>query len=185
MSNFDINSLIGDAIHQKQKQHSVYEKILIKVYNKIKVSNKRRVYTFVYEVPNYIFGHALYNTRECIVFIMVALRKKGLYVKYKNPNLLIISWQEAMKNNYKKSAAQFIDSRKTYQPSSYNTQTTNTHQFNTLTETNKIKNHFNKINNDLVSNFNINPVDTMSNVPADVSYNLSKLSGLKEMAKYY
>ena len=120
MSGFDINTLIDEANTQKEKHHSVYEKILIKVYKKIKVAIKRRTFTFVYEVPNYLFGHALYNTKECIVFLIKSLRHKGLYVKYKNPNLLIISWQNAMRTNAMR-VVKPVDTRKSYTASSYNT----------------------------------------------------------------
>jgi len=181
MSNFDINTLIDDAITQKAKHHSVYEKILIKVYKKIKVANKRRIYTFIYEVPNYLFGHALYNTRECIVFLICALRKKGLYVQYKNPNLLIISWQKAMKDSYKQSTVQRVDTRKNYQQNHYNTVNNNA----VFTETKKVKNHYNKLNKDLIQSFGVRPTDMLSNAPTDINDHLSKLNSLNELSKYY
>ena len=185
MEPFDINSLIDDVIMQKEKHHSVYEKILIKVYKKIKVANKRRRFTILYEVPNYLFGHALYNTRECIVFLLVALRKKGLYVKYKNPNILIISWSQAMKNNYVKKAAERIDNRKNYQQNNYNIM----NGASTFTETKKLKNHYTKMNSNLIKNFEEpkrkQDFDTISNAPSDINFHLNKLSGLKEMSKYY
>lgn len=177
MEQFDINSLINDAISQKEKHHSVYEKILIKVYKKIKISNKRKIYTFVYEVPNYIFGYSLFNTRECIVFLIVALRKKGLYIKYKNPNLLIISWEAVMKNNYAKTAAQYFDKRKNYKSNNFNK--------SIFQENKKLQNHYNKLNNDLTTNFSVKLDDTLSNASSDVNFHLNKLNSLNEMSKYY
>ena len=179
MSGFDINSLIDEANSQKEKHHSVYEKILIKVYKKIKVAIKRRTFTFVYEVPNYLFGHALYNTRECIVFLIKSLRHKGLYVKYKNPNLLIISWQNAMRQNAMREVRP-VDTRKTYKPSSYNVQ-----GGSGFTETKKVKNHYNKLNKDLLENFNTRPVNMISSAPRETNELLGTLSGLTEASKYY
>ena len=101
MSYFDINNLIDDSLLISEKSHSVYEKILFKIYKKIKLINKKRKYNFVYEVPNYVFGHALYDIKACIVFIIVALRKKNIQVKYINPNLLVISWENIILNSYK------------------------------------------------------------------------------------
>jgi len=179
MSGFDISTLIDEANLQKEKHHSVYEKILIKVYKKIKIAIKRRTYTFIYEVPNYLFGHALYNTKECIVFLIKSLRHKGLYVKYKNPNLLIISWQNAMRNNSLR-VVKPIDTRKSYKPSSYNTNSNAV-----FSETNKVKNHYNKLNKNLVQSFNISDSDMITNGSTETNQLLSKLSGLKELSKFY
>ena len=118
MSYFDISTLIDESMAIEQKQHSVYETILFKIYKKIKIVNKRKQYNLVYEVPNYMFGHALYNVRACIVFIMVALRKKGLFVKYQNPNILIISWKNAILQNYKKMNNN--NNRRTHDKNSFN-----------------------------------------------------------------
>ena len=179
MSNFDINTLIDEANYQKEKHHNVYEKILIKVYKKIKVAIKRKIFTFIYEVPNYIFGHALYNTRECIIFLIKSLRHKGLYVKYKNPNLLIISWQNAMRANSFR-VVQPVDTRNVYN-SSFNSQTNVV-----LTETKKVKNHYNKLNKNLVQNFRVPiSVDLISNAPTEINNYINKLDGLKELSKYY
>jgi len=119
MSYFDINTLIDESMATEHKQHSVYEKILFKIYKKIKIVNKRKQYNLVYEVPNYMFGHALYNVRACIVFIMVALRKKGLFVKYTYPNILIISWKNAILQNYKKMS-QNNNTNRSYDKNSFN-----------------------------------------------------------------
>lgn len=120
MSFFDINSLVDDALIINEKKHTVYEKLLFKVYKKIKIMNKRKQFHLVFEVPNYMFGHALYDLKTSIAFIMVALRKKGIVVKYINPNKLVISWKQLIEQQYKK----MIHDGLSRQPSNNTTQST-------------------------------------------------------------
>jgi len=181
MSYFDINILIDESMASEQKQHSVYEKILLKIYKKIKIINKRKQYNLVYEVPNYMFGHALYNVRACIVFIMVALRKKGLFVKYQNPNILIISWKNAILQNYKKMSNN--NNRRTYDKNSFNKiNIVNKMQSQQVQNPNIKPKEINmsKINNNLINSFE-NPQIIQNNTP---SHNSRNLDNLIAMSKY-
>lgn len=173
MSYFDITTLIDESIATEHKQHSVYEKILFKIYKKIKIVNKRKQYNLVYEVPNYIFGHALYNVRACIVFIMVALRKKGLFVKYQNPNILIISWKNAILQNYKKMSNNKV---RIYDKNSFNKiNVVNKQQAQPIHS--KVKEiNMNKVNSNLINSFE-NPDNSKK-------HNNRHLDNLIAMSKY-
>jgi len=120
MSFLDINSLVDDALIINDKKHTVYEKLLFKVYKKIKIMNKRKRFQLIYEVPNYVFGHALYDLKTCIAFIMVALRKKGITVKYVNPNILVISWKQLIETQYKKMVQEGLRQPTITQQSTFN-----------------------------------------------------------------
>lgn len=179
MSFFDINSLVDDALVINRKKHTVYEKILFKIYNKIKVVNKKKKFQLCYEVPNYLFGYALYDVKTCIVFIMVALRKKQMVVKYINPNILVISWENLLKKSYNKMINQEIrmpSSNKS--KSSFNS--INMHRTQSITEKNK-KLNMNKINNNIVKGFN---TKVQTNQSSD-TISHSSIDDLLERSKYF
>jgi len=178
MAQFDINSLIETNLNREDKHKQVYDKILKKVYHKIKLHNKKRIYKILYEIPNYMFGYALYNTKTCLVYIIKTLRNNGLSVKFTYPNLLIISWEEAMRTRYKKQPVQQFQ----------NTQTRNNmiqQQTKQKPKTNYSK--YNKMNNDLVKSFetgNTNNVQNTNN-KNDMSQHFNQLDDLANFSKFY
>ncbi len=176
MAQFDINNLIATNLNREQKHQQVYDKILNKVYHKIKLHNKKRIYKILYEIPNYIFGYALYNTKTCLVYIIKRLRGDGLSVKFTYPNILIISWEEAMRTRYKKQPVQ------TFQ----NTQSRN----NMIRQQSKSKpktnyNKYNKMNNDLIKNFETGTVSQTQSNNGDMSKHFNALDDLADFTKYY
>ena len=179
MTHFDINSLIETNINREDKHKLVYDKILNKVYHKIKLHNKKRIYKILYEIPNYVFGYALYNTKTCLVYIIKTLRNNGLSVKFTYPNILVISWEEAMRTRYKKQPVQ------TFQ----NTQSRNNmikQQSKAKPKTNYSK--YNKMNNDLIKSFDsgtVNQVQNNNNNGNDMSAHFNKLDDLANFTKYY
>jgi hypothetical protein len=192
MSFFDINSLVDDALIINDKKHTIYEKLLFKVYKKIKIMNKKKKFQLLYEVPNYVFGHALYDLKTCIAFIMVALRKKGITVRYVNPNILVISWKQLIEQQYKKMVQQGLSR----QPVSNNSQST----FNSInmiktvninghasdfqgSNSQKTKNNVNykALNENLIKGYNTVPTNNqkISSSASEIS-----LTDIFERAKY-
>lgn len=169
MSDFDINILINDQFNIQQKKLNVYNKILNKVYYKIKLINKRKKMDLIYEIPNYMFGYPLYNNRTCIVFVMSTLRTKGFYVKFNYPNILYISWKQLVNSNMKKVTEQLINK--------------NNELINEKKNNLKINNHFKKVNKDLIED--INNLIEKEDDKVDYSEDLKKLNELSNLAKYY
>jgi hypothetical protein len=98
----DIKELIDDALHINKKTYNVYETILSKIYSKLKLINKKKIFYMVYEVPYYIIGFPVYDMKTCLTFLIMTLRKKGMFVKYKSPNILFIHWGVMIQKNYEK-----------------------------------------------------------------------------------
>lgn len=170
MSEFDINNLINENLYKEQKHQEIYEKILKKIYNKIKLTNKKKQYTILFEVPNYIFGHSLYNTKSCIAYIIFKLRKQGLFIKFTYPNILIISWEQTMRNSYQHVKQKNIE--------------TNNKQKDQINYNKNLK-YYNKLNNDLINNFQKNNVQISSNIQNnDLNNHYNKLDSLNELVKY-
>ena len=168
MSQFNINNLIETNLNREEKHQMVYDKILKKIYHKIKLHNKRRIYKILFEVPNYQFGYALYNTKTCLVYVIKRLRENGLTVKFTYPNILIISWEEAMRQRYKK------------QPTTQSYQNRMIPQQKPKTNYNK----YNKMNNDLIKSFETGKVNKVQNNNS-MSEHFSKLDDLANFTKYY
>jgi len=97
--NFNTPMINIDELHDKEREKTsrkfeVYRKILEKCHNKIKTTSQNASnngYCF-YQVPKYIFGIPLYDTKSCIMFLVSALTQNGFDVRYTHPNLLFVSW---------------------------------------------------------------------------------------------
>jgi hypothetical protein len=94
-----------DELHkehdQKEEQRlNVYDQILEKVHQKIKMTNSLSKDKFCfYSVPTYVYGLPLFNTNNCIIYLTQKLTDNGFYVRYTDPNLLLISWMQKPKKN--------------------------------------------------------------------------------------
>ena len=90
----NINALHRINEKRSQERLETYEKVLLKCHDRIRAVSKKPIKnTFCfYIVPNLVFGVPIYNTNECIVYIVQALIKNGFYVVYTHPNLIYISW---------------------------------------------------------------------------------------------
>ena len=175
MAQFNINNLIETNLNREEKHQRVYDKILKKIYHKIKTHNKRRIYKILYEVPNYQFGFALYNPKTCLVYVIKRLRENGLTVKFTYPNILIICWEEAMRQRYKKQpVAQSYQNRQTRN---------NMIQQQTKPKPKTNYNKYNKMNNDLVKNFETGT--TNSNNGNKMAEHFSKLDDLADFTRHY
>jgi hypothetical protein len=172
MSDFDINILIDDQYKQQQKKLDVYNKILNKIYNKIKIVNKRKKTDLIYEIPNYIFGFPLYNNRTCTVFIISSMRKKGFLVKFNFPNILYISWDDLVKSNIKKVTSDLMK--------------TNNNNLKVHNKTKNINKHFNKLNKNLMTDLDdlINDSPNL-NSNSNLDEEIKKLNELSSFSEYY
>jgi len=113
--------------------------------------------------------------------LITALRKKGLFVKYQNPNILIISWKNAILQNYKKMSNN--NNRRTYDKNSFNKiNIVNKMQSQQVQNPNIKPKEINmsKINNNLINSFE-NPQIIQNNTP---SHNSRNLDNLIAMSKY-
>lgn len=72
----------------------LYQKILQRVHNKIKITSRQRnnMKCCWFIVPEFILGLPKYNIQLCTQYIMGKLDENGFIVKYTYPNLLFISW---------------------------------------------------------------------------------------------
>ena len=173
MSDFDINILIDDQYKQQQKKLDVYNKILNKIYNKIKIVNKRKKTDLIYEIPNYIFGFPLYNNRTCTVFIISSMRKKGFHIKFNFPNILYISWNELVKTNLRKVTSDLME--------------TNNNNINNNKKNKNINTHFNKLNRNLMNDLDnlINNDSNNNNLNNNLDEEIKKLNELSNFSEYY
>ena len=172
MSDFDINILIDDQYKQQQKKLDVYNKILNKIYNKIKIVNKRKKTDLIYEIPNYIFGFPLYNNRTCTVFIISSMRKKGFLVKFNFPNILYISWDDLVKSNIKKVTSDLMK--------------TNNNNLKVHNKTKNINKHFNKLNKNLMTDLDdlINDSPNL-NSNSNLDEEIKKLNELSSFSDFF
>lgn len=109
-----------DELFQKKQTQDLnvlnnYNKILIRVHNKIKYVSKQLINDQCcwYIVPEVMLGIPKYDHRDCTVFIIEKLRENGLVVNYIHPNLLFISWKNwiptYVRNEIKKKTGNVLD----------------------------------------------------------------------------
>jgi hypothetical protein len=89
---------IDDLYETKKKNDlnrlEIYNKLLIKVHNRIKTASRmRNSENFCHFImPEILVGYPNYKLSDCLVFIMDCLQKDGFLTRYVHPNLLFISW---------------------------------------------------------------------------------------------
>ena len=89
-----------DELYIKKQQQDLnilnnYNKILIRVHNKIKFASKNLVneQCIWYVMPEMLLGVPKYDYKDCTAYIIEKLRDNGFVVRYTHPNLLFISWK--------------------------------------------------------------------------------------------
>ena len=111
-----------DELYEKKqardlKQLSIFNKILNRVHNRIKLTgrNKRHETHIWCTVPEYIFGEQVYDKNDCIVFIVNKLEENGFLVKYIHPNTLFVSWNHwvpsYVRNEFKKKTGKIMNEK--------------------------------------------------------------------------
>ena len=88
-----------DELHRQQKEklerrYEIYEKILKLCHNRIRqvAKNPDNIGFCFYNIPPYVYGVPLYDTKSCIMYVVKSLVSNGFDVRYTHPNLLWISW---------------------------------------------------------------------------------------------
>ena len=165
MSSFDINLLTAEQNSKDDKHHYIYEKILKKIFTKIKITNKKKKYRMLFEVPNYVFGFSLYNVKTCIIYLILKLRKHKFIVKYSNPNIILIYWEHLI-TSIKLPQKQSISSYKRIVN-------------DTSSNLKKIKKIYSQQNDEFIKNFEIS-----KNAPTDNKYN-QQFSELDNLNNFY
>tara|TARA_X000000950_G_scaffold288259_1_gene404170 strand:- start:1842 stop:2447 length:606 start_codon:yes stop_codon:yes gene_type:complete len=109
-----------DELFQKKQTQDLnvlnnYNKILIRIHNKIKYVSKQLINDQCcwYIVPEVMLGIPKYDHRDCTIFIIEKLRENGFVVNYIHPNLLFISWKNwiptYVRNEIKKKTGNVLD----------------------------------------------------------------------------
>jgi 7-keto-8-aminopelargonate synthetase-like enzyme len=95
MKQLNIYDLHNTVNRKTNLRNSVYEKVLVKVHNKIKRASENEQYECTYDTPEYIIGLPLYNINNCIEFIIEKLKENGFDVEHIFPKTLKVSWYPA------------------------------------------------------------------------------------------
>jgi hypothetical protein len=109
-----------DELYSKKQQQDLniltnYNKILVRIHNKIKYVSKNLVNENCcwYIMPEVIIGIPLYDYRDCTAYVIEKLRENKFVVRYTHPNLLFISWKHwvptYVRNEIKKKTGTVID----------------------------------------------------------------------------
>ena len=91
----DLESLYEKTTQRRENELKVYNKILQRIHNKIKIqSRKTKNPKFLFfPVPHIMFGEINYDLIECIKFLVECLEENGFNVRYTKPNVLFVSWE--------------------------------------------------------------------------------------------
>lgn len=95
---------IDELFERKQqrdlKQLSIFNKILARAQKRIQLTarNKRADQYIWFQIPEYIFGEAIYDKGDCIAYVVNKLESNGFYVRYLHPNTIFISWTNYVPN---------------------------------------------------------------------------------------
>jgi hypothetical protein len=109
-----------DELYERKKQQdlntlNIYNKILSRIHNKIKVVSKQSISEQFcwYVIPEVMIGIPKYDNGACIAYIIDKLKSNGFIVKYTHPNLLFISWKHwipgYVRNEIKKKTGIIVD----------------------------------------------------------------------------
>ena len=88
-----------DELYERQhkkdlKQVSIFNKILARIHNKIKITSRSRIGDkhIWFNVPEYIFGEPVYKQADCIAYLVDKLEENKFHVRYMHPNTIFVSW---------------------------------------------------------------------------------------------
>jgi hypothetical protein len=172
MSSFDITELIEETETQDQQHSAAYEKILSKIYFKVKMANKKKKYQILFQVPNMILGCSIYNIKACIAFVMLKLRQGGFNVKYVYPNILIIDWA----NIHTKTGKNVIKKKTNIKPLQ--------RLYKNLEDSNITK-HYSDLNKNIINNYDNGLINTTQDNDNEIDEHLSKLESMTQISKFY
>jgi hypothetical protein len=85
-----INKILEN--NNKNKCNMIFDKILQRVYNRIKIAMRQNRSNVVYMVPYFILGCTVYNYTDCIAYLIYKLNEEEFEAKFLHPHNIIISW---------------------------------------------------------------------------------------------
>ena len=113
-----------DSLYERQqkkdlKQVAIFNKILNRIHNKIKITARSRIgdkYIW-FTVPEYIFGEPVYQQADCIAYLVDKLEDNKFHIRYVHPNSLFVSWAHFVpsyvRSEIKKKMGLIVDERGT------------------------------------------------------------------------
>lgn len=91
-----LNTLYDIKNKKDNNKNVIFDEIILKSHKKIKeIAHQGGLSTF-FEIPYVIIGKPLYKIRECIEYVVNALKKNGLLINVlpsPNNNIIYISWK--------------------------------------------------------------------------------------------
>jgi hypothetical protein len=90
----NLDELFTQDKTETNNKTKLYQKILQRVHNKIKLTSRQRnnMKCCWFVIPEFILGLPKYDIGACTAYLMDRLDENGFIVKYTYPNLLFISW---------------------------------------------------------------------------------------------
>ena len=113
----NIDDLYEKKKNRDLKQLSIFNKLLNRIHVRIRVTgrNTKNDQHIWFNVPEYIFGEAVYNKAECIAYLVNKLQDNGFAVKYIHPNTMFISWSnwipQYIRSEFKKKTGKIINEK--------------------------------------------------------------------------
>lgn len=113
----DIDELFENKKKKDLKQLSIFNKILNRVHNRIKITGRSRKEEkhIWFNIPEYIFGQPLYDKGECIAYIVHKLELNGFLVKYIHPNTIFVCWSnwvpQYVRSEFKKKTGKILNEK--------------------------------------------------------------------------
>ena len=94
MSQLKISDLYKEINNKKIKKLETFDSILKQCHQRILHNSKlERTYCF-FNIPEFIFGVPLYDINDLTKYILNSLVTNGFKVKYFDPNVIFISWND-------------------------------------------------------------------------------------------
>ena len=101
MSQLNIHELYESARKKELNKFEIFDKILQRCHNKIKLYAQNKKTECIYEIPSFILGVPLYDIKELKEYILSSLNKNGFILKQFPPNWIFISWDIKNKSKIK------------------------------------------------------------------------------------
>tara|TARA_X000000368_G_scaffold417684_1_gene414772 strand:+ start:1036 stop:1635 length:600 start_codon:yes stop_codon:yes gene_type:complete len=158
-----------DELYTKKQQQDMnimnnYNKILLRIHNKIKYISKQLINEQCcwYVMPEMMIGIPKYDVKDCTAYIIEKLRDNGFIVRYTHPNLLFISWKHwvpsYVRSEIKKKTGQQVDEYgNLINENEKNETNEDSNNYNNLVLNNNNKSKINKSKNDYKDIRSYNP----------------------------
>ena len=77
-SHLNIQSLFGGESIKQKNEKEVFEKIIARCHQKIKLFSEFRKFNCTFEIPTYMFGEIMYNFQRSKKYLIERLKMKNL-----------------------------------------------------------------------------------------------------------